>query len=312
MSGMATKDFVIGTRGSTLALRQTALVLEPLRRAHPQIPFRVQTIKTTADRRPDHALGQLPGVGFFVKELEVALLGNEIDAAVHSMKDLPSVATAGLIIAAMTEREDPRDALVCRDGLTLDTLPSGARIGTSSPRRAAYLRAHRHDLVMVPVRGNVETRIRKVEGGEIDAVCLAGAGLRRIGLEARISQWLPADVILPAPGQGALGVQTRASDDLAAHIAAAADHLPTRLVVTAERAVLARLAGGCRLPVAAYAQVNGHRMTLRASVAALDGSRIVAGIREGPDSEAERLGTSLGDELLDLGADLIRAAQEAR
>ncbi len=312
MSGTATRDFVIGTRGSTLALRQTELVLEPLRRAHPQISFRVHPIKTTADRRPDHPLGQLPGVGFFVKELEVALLGNEIDAAVHSMKDLPSVATGGLIIAAMPEREDPRDVLICRNGLTLDTLPSGARIGTSSPRRAAHLRAHRRDLVMVPVRGNVETRIRKVDGGVIDAVCLAGAGLRRIGLEARISQWLPADVVLPAPGQGALGVQTRASDDRAAHVAAAVDHLPTRLTVTAERAVLARLAGGCRLPVAAHAQINGRRMTLRASVAALDGSRIVAGTREGPDSEAERLGTSLGDELLELGADLIRAAQEAR
>ncbi len=312
MSGTATKDFVIGTRGSALALRQTELVLEPLRRAHPQIPFRVHPIKTTADRRPDHALGQLPGVGFFVKELEVALLTNEIDAAVHSMKDLPSVATGGLVIAAVAQREDPRDVLVCRNDLTLETLPSGARVGTSSPRRAAHLRAHRHDLLLVPVRGNVETRIRKVDDGAMDAVCLAGAGLRRIGLDARISQWLPVDVILPAPGQGALGIQTRGSDDRAAHIAAAADHLPTRLAVTAERAVLARLAGGCRLPVAAYAQVSGSRMTLRASIAALDGSRIVAGIREGPDSEAERLGTSLGDELLALGADLIHAAQEAR
>src|SRR5574341_2494390 len=137
MSGTATRDFVIGTRGSTLALRQTELVLEPLRRAYPQISFRVHPIKTTADRRPDHALGQLPGVGFFVKELEVALLGDEIDAAVHSMKDLPSVPTGGLVIAAVARREDPRDVLVCRNDLTLETLPSGARVGTSSPRRAA-------------------------------------------------------------------------------------------------------------------------------------------------------------------------------
>jgi len=312
MNRVAARDFVIGSRGSTLALRQTALVLEILRGAHPAVPFRVHTITTTADRRPDLALGRLPGVGVFVKELEVALLDGEIDAAVHSLKDLPSAPTGGLVIAAVAEREDPRDALVCRGGLTLETLPAGARIGTSSPRRAAHLRAHRRDLVIVPVRGNVETRIRKVDAGEVDAICVAGAGLRRIGLESRISQWLPPDIMLPAPGQGALAVQTRASDERATRIVAAADHLPTRLVVTAERAVLARLNAGCRLPVAAYAEAAGSRLTLRASIAAVDGSRIVAGIREGPDAEAERLGDSLGEELLDRGAEVIRAAEEAR
>jgi len=312
MSGTATQEFVIGTRGSALAMRQTELVLAPLRRAHPEIFFQVRTIRTTADRYPERPLDRLPGVGFFVKELEVALLDGEIDAAVHSMKDLPPAATAGLIVAAVAEREDPRDVLVSRGGLTLETLPSGARVGTSSPRRAAFLHARRPDLVIVPIRGNVETRIRKTDSGEVDAVCLAGAGLRRIGLESRVSQWLALDLMLPAPGQGALGVQTRADDGRARAVAAAADHGPTRQAVTAERAVLVRLAAGCSLPVSAYAEVSGDRLVLRAAVAATDGNRVVSRTRSGLAAQAEALGTSLADELLEMGADLITAVREMR
>jgi hydroxymethylbilane synthase len=304
--------FVLGTRSSALAMQQTELVLALLRAAHPEISFRVRTIRTTADRHPDRALDRLPGVGFFVKELETALLAGEIDAAVHSMKDLPSQSTQGLVIVAISEREDPRDVLVSREGLTLNALPPGARIGTSSPRRAAALRAYRHDLVVVPVRGNVETRVGKMDGNEVDAVCLAGAGLRRLGLEARITEWLPIDVMLPAPGQGALGVQVRADQALAGRLVASVDHAPTRHAVTAERAVLTRLAAGCRLPVAAYATVAGSQLVLRASVAALDGGRVVAGTREGTVAAAQPLGTSLAEELLARGADLVGAAGEVR
>ena len=302
--------FVLGTRGSTLALRQTELLMELCRAAHPEIAFRVRTIRTAADRHPGRALDQLPGVGFFVKELETALLAKEIDAAVHSMKDLPSQETPELSIAAVAQREDPRDVLVSRNGFTLATLPPGARIGTSSPRRAAALCAHRRDLVVVPIRGNVETRIRKMDNGEFDAICLAGAGLLRLGLQSRISEWLPVDIMLPAPGQGALGMQVRTDHALAWRVAADADHLPTRHAVTAERAVLTRLAAGCRLPVAAFATVAGERLALRASVAAPDGARVVGGTREGLTSEAAQVGTSLAEELLARGADLIDAVPQ--
>ncbi len=306
MSGTTTRECVIGTRGSALAMRQTELVLAPLRRAHPEIAFKVRTIRTTADRHPGRPLETLPGIGFFIKELELALLSREIDAAVHSMKDLPSASTDGLVVAAVAKREDPRDVLVSRGSLTLDALPPGARVGTSSPRRAAFLRAHRGDLVIVPIRGNVETRVRKVDAGELDAVCLAGAGLRRIGAEQRVTQWLSPDLMLPAPGQGALGVQIRADDVRVRDIAGAVDHAVTRQAVTAERAVLVRLAAGCRLPVAAHADVQGSRLVLRAAVAAPDGSRIVRGAREGSPAQAEALGTSLAEQLLEQGAGLIQ------
>jgi hydroxymethylbilane synthase len=284
--------------------------MELCRAAHPEISFRVRTIRTSADRHPGRGFDQLPGVGFFVKELETALLAGEIDAAVHSMKDLPSQETGGLSIAAVAQREDPRDVLVSRNGFTLATLPPGARIGTSSPRRAAALRAHRQELVVVPIRGNVESRIRKMDSGEFDAVCLAGAGLLRLGLESRISEWLSVDTMLPAPGQGALGMQVRTDHALAWRVAADADHLPTRHAVTAERAVLTRLAAGCRLPVAAFATVSGERLALRASVAASDGARVVGGTREGLASEAAQVGTSLAEELLARGADLVDAVPQ--
>lgn len=295
-------EFVLGTRGSALALRQTELVIESLRAAFPALALRWEVIRTVGDRHPQTHLEQLPGIGFFVKELEVALLAGEIDAAVHSMKDLPSVATDGLAIAAIPQREDPSDVLVARDGLTLDGLPSGARIGTSSPRRAALLLGRRPDVQVVPIRGNVETRIRKVDAGEVDAVCLAAAGLRRIGLATRITHWLPLDVALPAPGQGALGVQVRAADERARSVAAAADHPPSRYAVDAERALLRRLEAGCRLPVGAYAQAEGDRLTLRASVASPDGRRQITGTRVGTVGEREVVGTGLADELLARGA----------
>lgn len=310
MNETLARDFVVGTRGSALAVRQTELVLQPLREAYPEVPFTVRTIRTVADRHPDSPLERLPEVGFFVKELELALLAAEIDAAVHSMKDLPSAVTPGLTIGAVAEREDPRDVIVSRDHVTLEALPLGARLGTSSPRRAAFLRVYRPDLEIVPIRGNVETRIQKVDAGDVDAVCLAGAGLRRLGLESHITQWLPFDIVPPAPAQGALGVQVRTGDSRAARVAAAADHMPTRHAVTAERAVLVRLAGGCRLPVAAFARVDGARLSLEAAIAAPDGRRIETAAGKGLVADAETLGKSLAEDLLGRAADLIREAQE--
>lgn len=292
------REFVVGARGSALARRQTELVLETLRQAFPELRVRIQSIRSAADRQPGRALEQLSGPGFFVKELEVALLAGEIDVAVHSMKDLPTAIPDRLTIAAITEREDPRDVLVARSGRTLDTLPAGATVGTSSPRRAAHLRALRPDLVIVPIRGNVETRIRKVETGEVDAVCLAGAGLCRLGMRARITQWLSVEVSLPAPGQGALGVEVRTEDADARRIVSASDHQPTRAAVDAERALLRRLEGGCRVPVGALARVEGNQLFLAATLAALDGSHVIRGTRSGSVDEASVVGNELAEELL--------------
>ncbi len=296
------RELVVGARGSALARRQTELVLETLRQAFPEMRVRIQPIQTAADRQPERALEQLSDPGFFMKELEVALLAGEIDVAVHSMKDLPTAIPEGLTIAAITEREDPRDVLVARAGRTLDTLPAGATVGTSSPRRAAILRASRPDLVIVPIRGTVETRLRKMETGEVEAVCLAGAGLCRLGMQARITQWLSVEVFLPAPGQGALGVEVRVDDADARRIASAADHQPTRAAVDAERALLRRLEGGCRVPVGALARIEGDRLSLTAMLAALDGSHIIRGTRSGSVDDASAVGTDLAEELLANGA----------
>jgi len=302
------RSFVIGTRGSALAVRQTETVAALLRRTHPKVGVSLRTIRTAGDQQPETPFEALPGIGFFVKELEVALLEGRVDAAVHSMKDLPTVETDGLVVRAVTTREDPRDVLVARGQGTLESLPRGARIGTGSPRRAAFLRAYRSDLEVVPVRGNVETRLRKVGSGELQAVVLAGAGLQRLGLADRISQWIPLEVMLPAPGQGALGVQVRAGDENAARVAAAADNAPSRWAVGAERAFLGRLQGGCRLPAGAHAVVRDGVVRLQAAVVAPDGRRALRGERSGPVLQAELVGRALAEDLLHRGAgDLLRA-----
>src|SRR5205809_6572930 len=206
MNETLARDFVVGTRGSQLALRQTELVLRPLRVAYPEVHFAVRTIRTVADRHPDRPLRQLPDVGFVVRQLELDHLAAEIDAVVDSMKDLPPAPTPGLTSAAVAEREDARDVIVSREHLTLAALPLGSRLGTSSPRRAAFLRAYRRDLEIVPIRGNVETRIQKVDAGDVDAVCLAGAGLCRLGLESSITPWLPGDIMSQETDNGSLDI----------------------------------------------------------------------------------------------------------
>lgn len=304
--------FVIGTRGSALALSQTELIAASLRTASPDLAIRTQIIRTTGDRHPDVSIGELSGVGFFVKELELALLEGTIDAAVHSMKDLPSTETPGLVIAAIAERDDPRDTLVARAGMAVDMLPRGARVGTSSVRRAACLLAMRADLAIVPMRGNVDTRVKKVDAGEVDAICLAAAGLRRVGLIDRITQWFSVEEMLPAPGQGALGVQMRENHERRQQLAGAVDHAPTRVAVLAERIVLRRLEAGCQLPLAAYASVEDGRIRVRAAVMSPEGQQRLCVDHVGPQHEWPEVAERAAEELLAQGAGLLAAAGGGR
>jgi len=247
---------IVGTRGSRLALAQTALVVDALRRSGRTISIDVKEIVTQGDRDAK-PMSEIGGQGVFTKAIEDALLRGDIDVAVHSMKDLPPKLTAGLAIAAIPQRGDPRDALVTRDGRKLAELPAGARIGTGSARRAVQLRALRPDVEPVDIRGNVDTRIRKVDGGEYDAAVLAMAGFERLGLAARVSQVFSINEMVPSPGQGALAVQVRVGDDVAWDAVEALDHRQTRIAVAYERAFLAQLGEGCSLPVGAHAFVDG-------------------------------------------------------
>jgi len=301
----------IGTRSSALALWQARWIVGQLQTLHPQARFTVVEVQTQGDRDREVPLYQVGSVGLFVKELEIALLKEEIDIAVHSLKDMPSQLPPGLTIAAVPKREDPRDALVSRLGLSLEELPQGARVGTGSRRRAAELLTARHDLRILNIRGNVDTRLRKAESEPYDAVVLAVAGLVRLGRVERITQILPPEIMLPAGGQGALAVEVRAGDRHAADLAARLDHPPTRHAVSAERAFLARLGGGCHAPVAAYAVEEDGHIRLRALASSPDGKTLVRGERRGPATHWEGLGRGLAEELLAQGAaDLLRQLEE--
>lgn len=260
------RTFVIGTRASKLALRQTEIVSALLRRAHPGLALEVREITTQGDTS-DAPLSVIGGLGVFTKAIEDGLLRGSCDIAVHSLKDLPSEMTPGLTLAAVPEREDPRDALITRNGATLAALPADARIGTGSGRRAAQLLALRPDVRPDDIRGNVDTRIRKVLSGEYDAAVLALAGLLRLGLEEQAAQVFSIDDMLPAVAQAALGIQTRADDADAIALCAMLDHAPSRIAVEAERAFLARLGAGCRTPAAAHATLEGDALTMRGMIA---------------------------------------------
>ncbi|MCL6498890.1 MAG: hydroxymethylbilane synthase [Firmicutes bacterium] len=285
----------VGTRASSLSRRQTDWVLQLLRRADPRVQFHVVPVRTAGDRTP-RPIAELGGVGWFTRELERALLEGAVDLVVHSLKDLPTETPGGLVVAATPPREDARDALVGR-WPTLDALPRGARVGTSSPRRRAQLLAYRRDLEVVPLRGNVDTRLRKVDAGEVEAAVLAAAGLVRGGWEDRIRQYLDPEVMLPAPAQGALAVQVRESDGPLVELIRQIDHPPTRAAVRAERAFLRALGGGCTLPVGALATVEGDRLCLRVRVLSEDGSRQVSARREGRPDDPERLGHEAAEEV---------------
>jgi hydroxymethylbilane synthase len=296
----AVRSLVAGTRGSALALAQTGLVLDLLRAAHPQIDVRVETLRTEGDRDKRTPLAVIGGTGVFVKELEAALAEGRIDLAVHSLKDVPSTLSADFVLAAATRRGDPRDALVSRGDRTLAQLPSGARIGTGSRRRRAELLALRPDIVPVELRGNVDTRIRKVREGEVDAAVLAVAGLERLGRLSEAAQIFGEDEVLPAVGQAALAVEVRADDEQARALLAAIDDAETHACVRAERAFLRRLGGGCTTPAAAHATLTDGRLRLRALLAGENGD-IRRGERSGALSDAEALGAAQAEELLAAG-----------
>ncbi len=251
----------VGTRASALARLQTDLVLERLRPLYPDLDFQVVTVTTHGDANQAAPLAGM-GLGVFVKEIEQQLFDGRLDMAVHSLKDMPTLLPEGLALAAMLPREDPRDVLVNRFGCRLEDLPQGALIGTSSPRRQSQLLSSRPDLIVVPIRGNVETRLRKSEGEECDGAILAAAGLLRLGLTDRVTEYLSPQTFVPPPGQGILAVETRADDDRMAGILRAVDHAATRYAATAERAFLERLGGGCQVPVGAYAQSDNDLMNL--------------------------------------------------
>jgi hydroxymethylbilane synthase len=286
----------LGTRGSQLALAQARLVADRLEAAAPGLAVELVTIATAGDRDQATPLAAGERPGWFTTAIQEALQRGEVDIAVHSLKDLPTRRPQGLVIAAVPLREDPRDALVSRTGAPLRSLPPGAVVGTGSPRRETQLRELRPDLDIRPIRGNVETRIRKVREGEYDAAVVALAGLRRLGLEAEAAEIFGFEELLPAPGQGALAVECRADDARARGLLARIDDPAVRLAVTAERSFLAAIEGGCSFPAAAYAEHFGTTLKLHALVAS--GGRIVRSKMGGPAETAAGLGRQLAEELL--------------
>ena len=293
---------VVGTRGSALALWQAGHVVGRLQAIAPEVQVVVKTIETQGDLVRDRALSEVGGKGLFVKEIELALLRGEIDLAVHSLKDMPTGQPEGLVLGAVMERAEPRDALVVHGGKgKLSALPPGSRVGTSSLRRRAQLLAARPDLRVLDLRGNVDTRLRKLADGQYDAVVLAAAGLVRLGHGDAISQVLDVEAMLPAVGQGALCVEVRAGDSKTRALIEALDHPATRQATRAERAFLRRLEGGCQVPIGAYAEVRGEQLHLRGLVAALDGSCLVRDGIHGPASGGDELGTELAERVLAAG-----------
>ena len=292
----------VGTRGSNLALTQTGHVIDALSQANPSIDFEIVTIKTTGDH--DRWKTQMPlKVGVFVRELESALLDNRIDIAVHSLKDMPSSLTTELVIAAVPEREDPRDALISRKGILLEALPSGSRIATGSIRRQALVKSMRPDLTVEPVRGNVETRLEKLRQTDgPDAVILATAGLNRLGLQDQISQHLSCMKFVAAVGQGALAVETRADDNFTTNLAAKIDHIETRQAITAERAFLQVIGGGCSSSVSAHAKITKQQIEISAFASTQDASTVLRERVTGMASDAANIGFKLGQSFVDQGA----------
>lgn len=303
----------IATRKSALALWQAEFVKARLQHFHPGLAVELVPMSTQGDRILDTPLAKIGGKGLFVKELETAMLEGRADIAVHSMKDVPVEFPAGLMLSTICEREDPRDAFVSNRFATLAELPVGAIVGTSSLRRQCQLKALRPDLQIRDLRGNVNTRLAKLDAGEFDAIILAAAGLIRLGFVARIRALLPVEQSLPANGQGAVGIECR-SDDLALQaLLAPLEHAPTRQAVLAERAMNRALQGGCQVPIGAFALIEGDQLWLRGLVGQLDGSQILQAEVRGLAAEGEALGTALAQQLLALGAgDILQAVYGER
>jgi hydroxymethylbilane synthase len=303
-----TETIRIATRKSPLAMWQAEHVADALRRLHDELVVEIVGMTTRGDQMLDAPLAKVGGKGLFVKELEVGMLAGEADIAVHSMKDVPVEFPEGLHLAAILEREDPLDAFVSNRYASLAELPLGSRVGTSSLRRQCQLAARRPDLQIAPLRGNVNTRLRKLDEGEFDAIILAAAGLIRLGFSERIRARIDTDDSLPAIGQGAIGIECRSDDERVHQLIAPLHHPATAERVVAERAMNARLHGGCQVPIAGHAVHRDGQLHLRGLVGMPDGSRVMRAERSGPVADAERIGTEVAEDLLGQGAGDVLAA----
>ena len=304
---MKLEKVIIGSRGSDLALWQANWIKSQLEELHAGLAVEIKIIKTSGDKIQDVPLTKIGGKGLFVKEIEEALLRKEVDIAVHSMKDVPMSLPVELEIAVITERENPFDALISRNNVKLDELPEGAKVGTGSLRRSSQLLKYRPDLKMIPLRGNIDTRLRKLDSEGLDAIILASAGLRRMGWADKISEIIPGDILLPAMGQGAVGIEARRYDHKVHELIMDLDHEATHWAVEAERAFVGELEGGCQVPIGAFATIDAGKdeLTLKGIVASLDGKTVYRWDRRGPVHEAKKLGRELGKDLLKMGADKI-------
>lgn len=302
---MSDKIVRIATRKSPLALWQAEFVKAELLKFHPDLQIELVKMMTQGDIILDTPLAKVGGKGLFVKELEVGMLAGDADIAVHSMKDVPVEFPEGLHLAVICEREDPRDAFVSNTYNSIDELPQGAKVGTSSMRRECQLRANRPDLQILSLRGNVNTRLKKLDEGQYDAIILAAAGLKRLGFDDRIKHSIDPSQSLPAIGQGAVGIECRVDDERINRLIAPLNHLETSIRVRAERSMNNRLEGGCQVPIGGYAELDGDNLTMRGLVGQPDGSEIIRGNVSGKAADAEALGLSLADDLLSRGAKTI-------
>lgn len=302
---MTRRKIVIATRESPLALAQTEIVKSALIKHHPHLSIEILGITTQADKRLDVTLTEIGGKGLFVKELEEALLDGRADIAVHSMKDVPMDLPSDLILPVIMKRAEVRDAFVSNQFASLQQLPTGASIGTSSLRRQTQIRAIRPDVVLLPLRGNMNTRLKRLDQGDFDAIILAAVGLNRLHMSDRIRAYFSTEDSLPSAGQGALGIECRENDEAIMKLIEPLNDEITNQCVTAERAVCRKLNGGCKVPVAAYAEIHHDKLMLRGLVANRDGTRILRSKREGEPQNADNIGTRVGDELLQQGADKI-------
>jgi hydroxymethylbilane synthase len=309
---MVGSKVIIGSRGSKLALAQATWVKERLENLRPDVELEIAVIKTSGDLFTEAPLNQIGGKGLFTKEIEEALLGGKIDLAVHSLKDLPTVLPKGLCLAAVGEREDARDGFVSNKWESLGELPRGAVIGTSSLRRHSQLLGMRNDLEIRNLRGNLDTRLRKLDEGSYDAIILACAGLIRLGLAHRITKKISTSQICPAIGQGALGIETRGGDTSVINAVRLLNHIETELATQAERAFLRRLGGGCQVPIAAFGRVEGRELHLEGVVASIDGKQMYRYSVHSALNEAETLGNRLAESLLAMGAGEVLERQDAK
>jgi hydroxymethylbilane synthase len=298
---LASRPLRIGTRGSPMALRQTTTVRDRLIAAHPELAetgaVEIVTIRTTGDQVQNRLLAEIGGKGLFAKEIEEALLARRIDLAVHSLKDMETWLPNGLVIACVPPRDDSRDAFVSASGARLACLPKGGKVGTASLRRQAQLLRHRRDLSILPIRGNVNTRLRKMEAGEVDALVLALCGLERLDLRGHATEILPREVMLPAVGQGALAVECRTADEMVRQLVEPLHDPISAACIAAERAMLAALDGSCRTPIAGFAEIDGDRLTIEGLLLNEDGSKEISGRFEGAVADAAQLGAELGKDL---------------